>query len=317
MSIGLPGIDLIGLGLFLASAVRLAAPVMLAALGEIVSERAGVFNIGLEGMMLNAAFAAVVGLQMTGSPVGGVAFAAAAGLGSAAVLAVFVAVLRADQVVAGISFNMLALGLTSLLRQIMLAHPGALPSLPAVTVYKIPGLSELPVVGRGLFSQSPLFYLALVLAALIAFALMRTRFGLVLRAAGEGAAAADAAGLDVTTIRFCAMLFTGAMAGLGGGYLALAAAGGTFVDDITGGRGYLALAVVIFGRWEPVAAVLAALFFGAADALQYQGQALGIVVAPPILLMAPFVLALGAWILLGNSRGGPADLGRPFVRGRG
>lgn len=309
--------DLITFTLFLASAVRLAAPVMLAALGEIVSERAGVFNIGLEGMMLNAAFAAVLGAGLTGSAMGGLACGALAGIASAAVLGLFVAALRADQVVAGISFNMLALGLTSLLRQIVLKDAAALPSLRALTVFKIPFFSGLPVAGRGLFSQSPLFYFAVVMAVVIAFVLMRTRCGLVLRAAGEGASALDAAGFSVTAVRFGAMLFTGFMAGLGGAYLALVASGGTFVDDITGGRGYLALAIVIFGRWKPVLALLAALLFGAADALQYQGQALGIVVAPPLLLMAPFVLALAVWAVLGRSRAGPADLGRPFVRGRG
>lgn len=309
--------DLITFTLFLASAVRLAAPVMLAALGEIVSERAGVFNIGLEGMMLTAAFAAVAGAAFSGSALGGLVWGALAGVASAAVLGLFVAVLRADQVVAGISFSMLCLGLTSLMRQIVLKDAPAMPSLRSLTSYKIPFLSDLPVVGRGLFSQSPLFYFAVVMALAIAFVLGRTRAGLLLRAAGEGAPALDAAGFPVTAVRFSAMLFTGFMAGLGGAYLALVASGGTFVDDMTGGRGYLALAIVIFGRWKPLPALLAALLFGAADALQYQGQALGIVVAPPLLLMAPFVLALAVWTVLGRSRAGPAELGRPFVRGRG
>jgi simple sugar transport system permease protein len=288
---------------------------MLAALGELVSERAGVFNIGLEGVMLVAAFAAAATTTLTGSPLDGVGAGAVSGAAAAAILAIAVVVLRADQVVTGIGFNLAALGATSLLRQLVLSGPSHAVSVRDIAVYRIPILSTWPVVGRGLFSQSPLLYGG-VLAAVALWCLLRfTRTGLVIRAAGEGASAADSAGLSVTTIRFGAMLLTGAMTGLGGAYLAVVASGGMFVDDLTAGRGYLAIAIAIFGRWHPLWVMLASLLFGCADALQFQGQSIGLSIPSPLLLMFPFVLALVAWVAVGRSKTGPADLGRPFLRG--
>lgn len=309
-------VDAVTISLFIASAVRLSAPIMLASLGELVSERAGVFNIGLEGMMLLAAFGAVLGLQWTGQPLAGVAAGAVCGVAAAASLAVAVAILRADQIVAGIGFNILALGTTSLLRQFTMSDAFQAPSLRSISVYKIPYLSDLPIVGRAFFSQSPILYGGVLLAAIVWFVLKHTRTGLVIRSVGEGAAAADAAGIPVTLVRFASMLFTGSLAGIAGVYLSLVASGGTFVDNTTGGRGYLAIAVVIFARWNPVWVVLASILFGCADALQYQGQAIGISISPPLLLMFPFLLALLAWILLGRSKAGPNDLGLPFLRGQ-
>lgn len=308
-------IDAVTLGLFLASAVRLSGPLMLAALGELVSEQAGVFNIGLEGIMLIAAFAAAATLALTGSPMSGVAAGAIGGAGAAACLAFAVVLCRADQVVTGIGFNLLALGLTSLLRQEWLSGPVRTVSVRDVAVYRIPGLSTWPVIGRAFFSQSPLLYGAVLLGLALWCGFRFTRIGLVARAAGEGANAVDAAGLSVTAIRFGAVVLTGLLAGLGGAYLAIVASGGVFVDDLTGGRGYLAIAIAIFGRWHPLWVLLTAVLFGCADALQYQGQSLGLHIPPPLLLMFPFVLALVAWVAIGRSTSGPTDLGRPFLRG--
>jgi general nucleoside transport system permease protein len=308
-------IDAITISLFLASAVRLASPLLLAALGELVSERAGVFNVGLEGIMLMAAFAAAATTLLSGSPFLGVAGGAAAGVLAAGILAVAVVVCRSDQVVAGIGFNLLALGATSLLRQMLLTNAPQPVSVRDIAVYRIPGLSNLPIVGRAFFSQSPLLYFGVLAAVVMWLVLRGTRAGLLIRAAGEGADAADAAGLSVTAIRLSAMLFTGLMTGLGGAILAIVASGATFVDDLTAGRGYLAIAVAIFGRWHPLWVLLTALLFGCADALQYQGQSMGIAIAPPLLLMLPFILALLAWVAIGRSKSTPADLGRPFLRG--
>ncbi len=308
-------IDTIALGLFLASAVRLSGPLLLAALGELVSERAGVFNVGLEGIMLAAAFAAAATTVLTGSPVGGIAAGALCGMAAAGLLALAVVVMRADQVVAGIGFNLLVLGATSLFRQILLSGPVHSVSVRDVALYRVPVLSGWPIIGRGLFSQSPMLYGAVLIAIVFWLVLRFTRLGLIIRAAGEGATAADAAGLSVTAIRFGAMLVTGLMAGLGGAYLAVVASGGLFIDDLTAGRGYLAIAIAIFGRWNPLWVLLASVLFGCADALQYQGQSMGLAIPPPLLLMLPFVLALLAWVTLGRSASGPTDLGRPFVRG--
>ncbi|WP_430246136.1 ABC transporter permease [Neorhizobium sp. DAR64861/K0K2] len=308
--------DAVTFGLLLASAIRLAAPILLASLGELVSERAGVLNIGLEGIMLFGAFGAVLGLQMSGTPYAAVAAGALWGVGAAAVLGIAVAILRADQIVVGIGFNILALGVTSLLREMTLSAAYQAPSLRSVSSYRIPYLSEIPIVGRAIFSQSPILYAAVIVAILFWIFFRYTRLGLVFRAVGEGASAADAAGISVTAIRFSAMLVTGVMAGIAGAYLTLVASGGVFVDNITGGRGYLAVAVVIFGRWHPIWVMLASILFGAADALQYQGQAIGLAISPPLLLMSPFVLALLAWVLVGKSKAGPSEIGIPFLRGQ-
>jgi ABC-type uncharacterized transport system permease subunit len=308
--------DPVTISLLLASAVRLSAPMLLASLGELVSERAGVLNIGLEGLMLFGAFGAVFGLQHSGSPVLGLASGALWGLGAAGVLGVAVAILRADQIVIGIGFNILALGATSLLRQVALSPYYAAPSLRAISMYRVPGLDHWPIVGRGLFMQSPVLYGA-VIGAIALYALIRwSRLGLILRAVGEGAGAADAAGISVTGVRFGAVAFTGVCAGIAGGYLTLVASGGVFVDNISDGRGYLAIAVVIFGRWNPLWILAASVLFGCADALQYQGQTLGLSIPPPLLLMTPFLLALVAWVLMGRGQAGPGELGLPFLRGR-
>ncbi|HEY0123578.1 MAG TPA: ABC transporter permease [Rhizobium sp.] len=308
--------DPVTITLLLAAAIRLGAPIMLASLGELVSERTGVLNIGLEGIMLSGAFGAVLGLQLTGIPFAGLAFGALWGVLAAGVLAVAVASLRADQIVVGIGFNILALGATSLLRDMVLSPAFQAPSLRSVSTYRIPYLCELPVVGRAVFSQSPILYGAVIVAVLFWIFFRYTRPGLIFRAVGEGASAADAAGISVTTIRFSAMLVTGVMTGIAGAYLTLVASGGVFVDNITGGRGYLAVAVVIFGRWNPIWVMLASILFGAADALQYQGQAIGLAISPPLLLMSPFVLALIAWVLVGKSNAGPSEISIPFLRGQ-
>ena len=288
---------------------------MLAALGELMSERSGVLNVGLEGIMIFGAFAAIAAAAGTGDPVIGAAAAGATGVVAALALGIATVVLRADQIVAGIGFNILAFGLTSFLRyeilggQVRPVSRGILGPLP------LPGLAQIPWLGTAFFKQSPMIYFAILTSVALWFVLRRTLAGLTIRAAGEGAAAADSAGVSVVKVRLVVLAFTGFMTGLGGAYLSLIAGGGVFVDNMTAGRGYLAIAVAIFSRWHPVWAVVIALLFGLADALQYQGQTLGFAIPSPILLMSPFVLALVTWVVLGQSAAAPADLGRPFLRG--
>ncbi|MFF7709097.1 ABC transporter permease [Pseudomonas sp. NPDC007930] len=303
------------LALFLAGGVRLCVPVLLAALGEVLSERAGVFTIGLEGLMLFGAIASALGLAHTGSPLAALALGMLGGGVAAAVLALGTVLARANQIVMGIGFNLLAIGATSLIRQLALADAPPAGSLRAVTMLKLPGLAELPVLGRALFSQSPVFYLAVLLAVALWAVLRFSRLGLLLRAAGENATALDAAGQPVLGLRLGATLFTGLLAGLGGAYLCVVASGGVFIDNMTAGRGYLAIAIAIFARWQPLRALLVALALGLLEALQFQGQYLGIQIAPPLLMAAPFVVALLAWVAMGRAGAAPADLGRPFLRG--
>lgn len=305
------------LALFLAGGLRLCVPVLLAALGETLSERAGVFTIGLEGLMLSGAASSALGLAFTGSPLLALVAGALGGLLAAALLAAGTVLARANQIVMGIGFNVFAAGATSLIRQLWLSGAPAAGSMRSVSVMKLPWLADIPLIGRAIFSQSPVFYLA-VLTTLALWALFRfSRVGLLMRAAGENAAAADAAGHSVLGLRFSAALFTGLMAGLGGAYLCIVASGGTFVDNMTAGRGYLAIAITLFARWKPGRVLLVAVLLGLLEALQFQGQYLGIDIPPALLMAMPFVVALVAWIMMGRGGAAPGDLGRPFLRGSG
>ncbi len=305
------------LALFLAGGLRLCVPVLLAALGETVSECAGVFTIGLEGLMLFGALASALGLAASGSPVLALIAGTLGGLLAAAILAMGTVFARANQIVMGIGFNLFAIGATSLIRQIWLTDAPAAGSMRAVSILKLPWLSDIPVAGRALFSQSPVFYLAVSFALVLWLMFRCARSGLLLRAAGENALATDAAGHSVLRLRFGATLFTGLMAGLGGAYLCIVASGGTFVDNMTAGRGYLAIAVTIFARWKPIRVLIVAVVLGLLEALQFQGQYLGIEIAPSLLMAMPFVVALIAWIMMGRAGAAPGDLGRPFLRGSG
>jgi simple sugar transport system permease protein len=310
-------INSVTIALFLAGGVRLCVPVLLAALGEVVSERAGVFTIGLEGLMLFGAVASAVGLASTGSPVAALVIGMFGGLVAAAILALGTVLARANQIVMGIGFNLFAIGVTSLIRQVVLSDAPAAGSLRSVTMMKLPWLADLPVVGRALFSQSPVFYFAVLLAVALWLMLRFTRLGLLLRAVGENAAALDAAGHPVLGLRLGATLFTGLLAGLGGAYLCVVASGGVFIDNMTSGRGYLAIAIAIFARWMPLRALLVAIALGLLEALQFQGQYLGINIPAPLLMATPFAVALLAWIVMGRASAAPADLGKPFLRGAG
>lgn len=305
------------LALFLAGGLRLCVPVLLAALGETLSERAGVFTIGLEGLMLFGAASSALGLMWSGSPMLALGAGMLGGCMAALLLALGTVIARANQVVMGIGFNLFAIGATSLMRQLWLSGAPPAGSMRAVSMMKLPGLSDLPVVGRALFSQSPVFYLAVLVALLLWGVLRFSRAGLLLRAVGENALAADAAGHSVLRIRFSATLFTGLMAGLGGAYLCIVASGGTFVDNMTAGRGYLAIAITIFARWMPLRVLVVAIVLGLLEALQFQGQYLGVNIAPSLLMAMPFAVALIAWIMMGKAGAAPADLGRPFLRGSG
>lgn len=305
------------LALFIAGGLRLCVPVLLAALGETVSERAGVFTIGLEGLMLFGSASSALGLAYSGSPALALLFGMLGGLAAAAVLALGTVLARANQIVMGIGFNIFAVGTTSLIRQLLLANAPPAGSIRSVSVLKLPWLSDIPVVGRALFSQSPVFYAAVGITFALWLMFRFSRLGLLVRSVGENALATDAAGHSVLRLRFSAALFTGLLAGLGGAYLCIVASGGIFIDNMTSGRGYLAIAVTLFARWKPLRVLLVAIVLGLLEALQFQGQYLGINIAPSLLMAMPFVVALIAWIMLGRAGAAPGDLGRPFLRGSG
>jgi simple sugar transport system permease protein len=274
-------------------------------------ERSGVVNIGIEGTMLSGAFAGFVAAVGTGSPAVGLAAAVAAGCSVGILFAAFAVVRKLDQIVVGMAVNLLALGATGLgARALYTGNPQAAPT---VAVLPIPGLAELPLLGPVLFAQTPFVYAALGLAVAVALGLSRTGAGLRLRAVGESARAADAEGVAVDRVRFRAVIVGSALAGTAGAVLTLSHSD-VFTEGMTAGRGFIALAVVIFGRWSAGGVVGAALFFGAATALQFRLQARGAEIPYPVFLMFPYLVTLTVLAVAGGRARAPADLGRPYRR---
>ena len=306
----MPETDLV---LFLEAAVRLGVPLALAAMGEAITERSGVINIGLEGSIIAGALGGALGALAFGGAAGGVLVGALAGLVMAVVFATFCIGLGTDQIITGTAVTLAGLGLTGAIYQARFGATGTALTLPTLAPLPIPGLAAIPWVGSALFDQAPTAYLSYALAPLLWYYLFRTAWGLELRAVGEAPDAAAAAGVRVRRVRFCATLFGGALAGLAGAHLALAHAG-TFAENMSAGRGFIAIAVVVLGRWNPVWVLVAALLFGAASALQFLLQALGLDLPYQLFLALPYLLTLAAlagWV--GRSRA-PAALAQPWPK---
>jgi len=296
---------------FLAAAIRIATPLVFAALGGILSERAGVFAVGLEGMMLAGAFAATVSAWASGSALAGVGMALVGGGVIGLAVAVVTVRWRADNMVTGLTANIVALGLTSyLLRVLGGGRPVAIHVHP-LAAWPIPGLADIPLIGPLLFSLPPLTYLAVFACLALTLFLGRTQVGLTLRATGENPEAVFAAGGDPARVRLTAVIACGAVAGLGGAVLSLQQIG-TFTDGMTGGRGYLALASLIVGRWTPWGAAAACLVFGAAEAFELRLQGFGVPVSSYVVQMAPYLIALAVLAGLGRSSSLPAAIGKPL-----
>ena len=293
---------------FFAAAVRVATPLLLAATGETVTERSGVINLGLEGMMLAGALAATLGAT-AGGPWIGLAAGAAAGVLLAVVFAAVAIGARANQIIAWTAVTLGAFGLTGTIYRQAYGAGGAgldVPTLPAVA---LPGLSELPILGEAFFRQPIPTYLAFVALPVVWWVLYRTRAGLALRASGESAAMARAAGVRTRLVRTLATVTGGAFGGVAGATLVLAQVG-TFAERMTAGRGFVAIAIVVLGRWHPLWVGVASLLFGAATALQYVFQTLGLDVPYQLFLMLPYGLTLLALAGVVGRAQAPADLGR-------
>jgi len=297
-----------GLEAFLQGTIRTATPLALAAMGETIAERAGVINIGLEGSIIAGALAATIAAPGLGVGAGMVA-AMAAGLVVALLFALFVVTLRADQIITGTAISMLALGATGTIYRLLYGQMGAALTVPTIGTMRIPGISTIPIVGRALFEQPAVTYVAYVLVPLIAWWMYRTHAGLALRAIGESPEAAAASGVRVARLRTLAIAVDGLLGGLAGATLVLAQAG-TFVEGMSAGRGFIAIAIVALGRWQPIGVALAALVFGAASALQYFFQAAGTHAPYQLFLALPYLLTL---VALATARGrsiAPAALAR-------
>lgn len=300
------------LAVFLGSSIRLAAPLLLAGIGEMVSERAGVLNMSIEGMMLTSAFAAAVGSWATGNPLLGLLIAIFAVQPVALLQAALSNSLRANQIVSGIGINILVLGATTLAyREIFGARSRT--EIPGLSKITPPFLGDIPAIGHAVFEQVWLLYAGLAIIVVTAMVLRYTSVGLAIHAAGAEPKAVDKSGLSVTAIRYGCVLFAGFMSSLAGAFLSIGDIH-TFTEGMTRGAGYLAIASVIFGKWRIGGTVLACLLFGAATALQFQLPALGIGVPNALLIMLPYLLSLLAVGGLVGRQMAPASLGEAYRR---
>jgi simple sugar transport system permease protein len=286
-------------------------PLVFAALGELVVEKSGVLNLGVEGMMLVGAVCAFIVTAKTQSPWAGVLAGTVAASALSLVFAVVALTLLANQVATGLALSLFGVGLSA-----FVGLPYISVVIEGIKPVSIPGLSNLPVVGELLFAHNPLVYLSLVLFAAVEFFLYRTRPGLVLRAVGESPHAAHAIGYSVVAIRYAAVLFGGACAGMGGAYLAVAYTP-LWVEGMTAGRGWIALALVVFATWKPLRVLGGAYLFGGVTLAQFQAQAAGIELPSQLLAMLPYVATILVLAIISRDAAlirmnAPASLGKPF-----
>ncbi len=304
-----------GIEAFLLTVIPAATPLLLAAVGELVVERAGVLNLGVEGMMATGAACAFVAALTTGNPWIGVLAGALAGMVLALPFGLLTQTLATNHVATGLALTLFGLGLSGLIGEGYVGQPGV--RLPRLDV---PGLSDLPFLGAVLFGHDVLVYASFALTAGVAWFLFRTRAGLVLRAVGTNHDAAHALGHNVMRIRSLAILFGGALAGLAGAHLSLAYTP-QWVENMTAGRGWIALALVVFATWRPWRVLAGAYLFGAVWILGLHLQAMGLGLPSQLLTALPYLATIAALVIISRNRtltltNTPASLGRPFVPDR-
>lgn len=299
----------------LATAVTAGTPILYAALGELVTERAGILNLGMEGVMLVGAVSGFTVTVQTGNHWLGIVAAMVAGGLLALIHAFLTVTLQANQVVSGLALTLFGTGLSGYLGKPMVGIPVANPFRDV----PVPGLSDLPVIGPVLFSHDALVYLSFLVVPLLWFYLYKTRFGLNLRAVGESPAAADAVGINVFLYRYVHIIMGGMLAGIGGAYLSLAYAP-SWLENMTAGRGWIAVALVIFATWDPIKALIGSYIFGGVDALGYSLQAMGLIkIDTNFLKMLPYIFTVIVLIIATRETSKrrvatPGALGLPYDR---
>ncbi|MDX2230015.1 MAG: ABC transporter permease [Leptolyngbyaceae cyanobacterium bins.349] len=297
---------------YLAASLRLSVPLAFAALGGLLSERSGVLNIALEGMLLTGAFVSAAITFYTGNGWLGIVAAIAAG-GLIGLLHAYLSVsLRVDQLVSGLAINLSVAGLTAFGSRLVFTADTT-QKLPGLGAIALPGLSQIPLLGPLLFRQDVLVYGLLLLIPLLTYLLFHTGLGLTLRAVGEYPRAADTAGIWVGQVRYISVSLSGSLAALGGAYLVLVHVR-FFTEGISAGKGFIALAALIFGRWHPVYTALACFLFGATEALQLRVQTFNLNIPYQLLTMLPYLVALLALVGLAGKSTPPAALGLPYVK---
>ncbi len=295
------------------SMVRMSVPLLFAGLGELYSERAGLINIGLEGLLTVGAVAGFYGSFMTGNPWMGMLFGMGAGVLFNLLFGYAAITRNGNQIVNGMALNLLAIGVASYFYRAFFGVTSNPAKAVALPVWEIPLLSRIPIIGKGFFTHTPLVYIAYLLVPLSILFLYRTVWGLTLRATGEHPRTVDTLGISVPRMKYLAVIICGALCGLGGAYLTLAYMN-MFMEGMVAGRGFIALAVVIFGRWRPAGTMLAALLFGFTDALQLRIQALGFDIPYQFMLMLPYLFTMVALVGFVGKSVAPAANGRPYYR---
>ena len=295
--------------------VTAAMPLLFASLGELVTERSGVLNLGVEGMMAVGAVTGFIAGYGTGIPMLGVVAAILAGMAMAALFGVVTLIFVANQVASGLALTLFGLGLSALIGDRFVSVPGL-----GVNRIAIPGLTDIPLIGPLLFGEDPLFYLGLALIVGIGWFLFRTRAGLIVRATGDNHASAHSLGYNVIRVRFLAVLFGGGCAGLAGGYLSIVYSP-QWIPNMTAGRGWIALALVVFGTWLPLRVAIGALLFGAISILQLNAQGYGVALPPQFLNSLPYLTTVIVLVIISRNRtllrvNTPACLGQAFVPDR-
>ena len=298
---------------FLSTSLRLSIPIIFAAIGGIFAERSGVFNIALEGCILGGAFGAAVGAFVFGTPFGGLLLGVLVAATTGLILAGLAVGLGVNQLVAGIAINMLLIGLTSFLSRLILGND-ATSTLPGFHPIAVPGLSAIPVIGPVFFNKDLLTYLMYLTVPLAWYVLFKTPWGLNIRAIGDRPIAADSVGISVPLVRSASVLASCTLAGLGGCYLVLSQVF-VFTEHMSAGKGFIALAALILGRWNPIGAFLACIFFGFSDALQLRLQFNSPEVPYQLFSMVPFVASFLALVFFAGKVRPPAAIGEKYFRG--
>jgi len=306
---GLTGISLQGV---LSAMIRLAAPLLLASLGGLFTARSGIINLALEGIMLMGAFTGFAGAYLSGSIAIGLLSAMLGGISMSLILGFLSINARANQTVAGVGINIVSLGLTSYLFKIFFTGQGVLRG-PTLSQIPVPLLSEIPVLGPALFNQNTLVYFAFLMVPVVWYLLYRTPLGLTIRATGEHPRAVDTLGGNVTRIRYLSIILLGMLAGIGGACLTIGQTG-VFAENITAGKGYIALATLIFGGFTPFGSLGAALLFGFSEGLQLRLQTAGAAIPHQFLTMLPYLLTMVALTTLVTRSRAPAAMGKPYKR---
>jgi ABC-type uncharacterized transport system permease subunit len=304
------GASILGL---IQAAIRMSTPILLASLGGMFTARVGIINFALEGIMIVGAFFGVYGSYVTGNPWLGALMGAIGGIVVALILGFMSITAKVDQVVAGTGINILFLGLTSYLLNIIFGI-GAKPSkVNSFVEVPLPLLSDIPILGDVLFNQIPLVYLAIILVPICWYIVYKTSFGLNMRAVGENPRAADSVGLNVIAIRYIAIVISGFLGGLGGAFLSIGHLS-VFMEKMTAGKGYVAWSSVTVGKWNPIGILGAALLFGMAEAFQLRLQAVGIEIPHQFFLMLPYVLTMLVLTGFVGKTVSPGALGKPYSK---